>query len=142
MKWVPDFSPDDPNDPQGKELQPVSPWSRFLLGGITGFLLTYGPWLIRQSNPGGIACIIFGVLGLGFLIVFKQLYGLKKFLTGVVGLVAGVFFTCSWIVHPTFIPPALVALAAGIWAIMEEIKPKKPEGDKDADNPGGTELKV
>jgi hypothetical protein len=137
MKWT----PDDPVDPEEKKLQPVSPWSRFLLGGVTGFLLTYGPWLIQQNNPGGIACIIFGVLGLGFLIVFKQLYGLKKFLTGVVGLVAGVFFTCSYMVNVSFIPPALVALAAGIWAIMEEIKPKKPEGDKDASNPGDTESK-
>jgi len=132
MKWTPD-------DREEKQLQPVSPWSRFLLGGVTGFLLTYGPFLIRESNPGGIACIIFGVLGAGFLVVIKQLYGLRILLPGVIGLIAGILFTLSFLVNTYFAPPALVALFAGLWAIQEE---KKHKGDKNASNPGGTEPKV
>jgi membrane associated rhomboid family serine protease len=131
MKWT-------PNIPEEKDLQPPRAYARFLLGGVTGFLLTYGPFLIRESNPAGIACVIFGVLGAGFLVVLKQLYGLRILIPGVIGVIAGVFFTLSFLVDAYFAPPALVALAAGIWAIMEETKASHG-GDKDTSNPGGTE---
>jgi hypothetical protein len=131
MKWT-------PNIPEEKDLQPPRAYARFLLGGITGFLLTYGPFLIRASNPAGIACIIFGVLGAGFLVVLKQLYGLRILIHGVIGVIAGVFFTLSFLVNAYFAPPALVALFAGLWAILEE----KPKEDKNANNSGGTEPKV
>jgi hypothetical protein len=132
MKWT-------PNTLEGKDLKPPRAYSRFLLGGITGFLLTYGSFLIRASNPAGIACVIFGVLGAGFLVVLKQLYGLRRLLPGVIGLIAGVFFTLSFLVNAYFAPLALVALFAGLWAITEEENPKE---DQNANNSGGTEPKV
>jgi len=112
MKWVPSV--------EEKKLRPIRSWIRFLVGGLTGFFLVYGPYLISRNSGTGIALLILGGVGLGCLALIYELYSLSRFWVALAGFVSGMMFGLAYAVSGYFSPVAVVSVGAGIWLALRE----------------------